>query len=140
MCDLRKSLRRVKSRPEIEIADKRFAFSSQTSPIDLEPSYKTGPKQVKMSISSIAQSFLEIFRVQHVHVALTVRLNFRKFSPAWRARGARAWEKLYNNSFSGSPGSDECQCRKWPLAHERPRVTKKFPRAMVSYIKSCVSS
>jgi hypothetical protein len=53
-----------KSRPEIEIADKRFAFSFQTPP--MEPSYKTGPKQVKMSISPIAQGFLKIFRVQHV--------------------------------------------------------------------------
>ena len=69
MCDWRKLLRRVTSRPEIEISDKRLAFSSQTSSI--EPSYKTGPKQVKMSISPIAQGFLKIFRVQNV--ALTVR-------------------------------------------------------------------
>ena len=66
---LRKLRRRVTSRPEIEISDKRLAFSSQTSSI--EPSYKTGPKQVKMSISPIAQGFLKIFRVQNV--ALTVR-------------------------------------------------------------------
>ena len=69
MCDWRKLPRRVTSRPEIEISDKRLAFSSQTSSI--EPSYKTGPKQVKMSISPIAQGFLKIFRVQHV--ALTAR-------------------------------------------------------------------
>ena len=69
MCDWRKLPRRVTSRPEIEISDKRLAFSSQTSSI--EPSYKTGPKQVKMSISPIAQGFLKIFRVQNV--ALTVR-------------------------------------------------------------------
>jgi hypothetical protein len=59
MCDWRKLLRRVKSRPEIEIADKRSAFSIQTPSI--EPSYKTGPKQVKMSISPIAQGFLKFF-------------------------------------------------------------------------------
>jgi hypothetical protein len=53
MCDWRKLLRRVKNRPEIEIADKRLAFSIQTPSI--EPSYKIGPKQVKMSISQIAQ-------------------------------------------------------------------------------------
>jgi hypothetical protein len=47
----------VKSRPEIEIADKRSALSSQTPSI--EPSYKTGPKQVKISISPIAQGFFE---------------------------------------------------------------------------------
>jgi hypothetical protein len=69
MCDWRKLPRRVTSRPEIEISDKRLAFSTQTSSI--KPSYKTGPKQVKMSISPIAQGFLKIFRVQHV--ALTVR-------------------------------------------------------------------
>jgi hypothetical protein len=69
MCDWRKLPRRVTSRPEIEISDKRSAFSSQTSPI--EPSYKTGPKQVKMSISPIAQGFLKKFRVQNV--ALTAR-------------------------------------------------------------------
>ena len=69
MCDWRKLPRRVTSRPEIEISDKRFAFSSQTSSI--EPSYKTGPKQVKMSISPIAQGFLKKFRVQNV--ALTAR-------------------------------------------------------------------
>ena len=69
MCDWRKLPRRVTSRPEIEISDKRWAFSSQTSSI--EPSYKTCPKQVKMSISPIAQGFLKIFRVQHV--ALTAR-------------------------------------------------------------------
>ena len=66
---LRKLPRRVTSRPEIEISDKRLAFSSQTSSI--EPSYKTAPKQVKMSISQKVQGFLKIFRVQHV--ALTVR-------------------------------------------------------------------
>ena len=66
---LRKLPRRVTSRPEIEISDKRLAFSSQTSSI--EPSYKTGPKQVKMSISQKVQGFLKIFRVQNV--ALTVR-------------------------------------------------------------------
>jgi hypothetical protein len=69
MCDWRKLPRRVTSRPEIEISGKRLAFSNQTSSI--EPSYKTGPKQVKMSISPIAQGFLKIFRVQNV--ALTVR-------------------------------------------------------------------
>jgi hypothetical protein len=69
MCDWRKLLRRVKSRPEIEIADKRLAFFIQTPSI--EPSYKTGPKQVKMSISPIAQGFLKKNCVQHV--ALTVR-------------------------------------------------------------------
>jgi hypothetical protein len=69
MCDWRKLPRRVTSRPEIEISDKRLAFSTQTSSI--EPSYKTGPKQVKMSISPIAQGFLKKFRVQHV--ALTAR-------------------------------------------------------------------
>jgi len=69
MCDWRKLPRRVTSRPEIEISDKRLAFSSQTSSI--EPSYKTAPKQVKMSISQKVQGFLKIFRVQNV--ALTVR-------------------------------------------------------------------
>jgi hypothetical protein len=47
----------------------KIGISSQTSSI--EPSYKTGQKQVKISISPIAQGFLKIFRVQHV--ALTVR-------------------------------------------------------------------
>ena len=70
MCDWRKLLRPVKSRPEIEIADKRLAFSIQIPSI--EPSFKTGPQQVKISISPIAQGFLKNFRVQHV-VALTVR-------------------------------------------------------------------
>ena len=65
----RKLPRRAKSWPEIEIAIKRLAFSSQTPSI--EPSYKTGPKQVKMSISQKLQGFLKIFRVQNV--ALTVR-------------------------------------------------------------------
>ena len=37
----------------------------------IEPSYETGQKQVKMTISPIAQGFLKIFRVQHV--ALTTR-------------------------------------------------------------------
>ena len=69
MCDWRKLPRRVTSRPEIEISDKRLAFSSQTSSI--EPSYKTGPKQVKMSISQKVQGFLKKFRVQHV--ALSAR-------------------------------------------------------------------
>ena len=36
----------------------------------------------------------------------------------------RIWE-LYSDSFSGCPGSDKCQHRKWSLAHERPRVTQK---------------
>ena len=66
---LRKLPRRVKSRPETEIADQRLAFSSQTPSI--EPSYKTTPKHVKMSISQKAQGFLKLFRVQHV--ALIVR-------------------------------------------------------------------
>ena len=66
---LRKLLRRVTSLPEIEIVDQRSAFSSQTPSI--EPSYKTGPKHVKIKISPIAQGFLKKFRVQHV--ALTVR-------------------------------------------------------------------
>ena len=66
---LRKLRRRVTSRPEIEIVDKRLAFSIQTSSI--EPSYKTAPKQVKMSISQKVQGFLKIFRVQHV--ALSAR-------------------------------------------------------------------
>ena len=66
---LRKLPRRVTSRPEIEISDKRSAFSSQTPSI--EPSYKTGPKQVKIKISRKVQGFLKKFRVQHV--ALTVR-------------------------------------------------------------------
>ena len=35
-------------------------------------------------------------------------------------------EELYDDSFSGCPGSDKCQHRKLPLAHERPRVTQKF--------------
>ena len=69
MCDWRKLPWRVTSRPEIEISDKRLAFSIQTSSI--EPSYKTAPKQVKMSISQKVQGFLKIFRVQNV--ALTVR-------------------------------------------------------------------
>ena len=69
MCDWRKLPRRVTSRPEIEIADQRSAFSYQTPSI--EPSYKTVPKQLKIKISPIAQGFLKIFRVQHV--ALTVR-------------------------------------------------------------------
>jgi hypothetical protein len=71
MCDWRKLLRHVKSRPEIEIADKRSTFSIPNPSI--EPSYKTGPKQVKMSISPIAKFFyfLKKFRLQHV--ALTVR-------------------------------------------------------------------
>ena len=72
MCDWRKLPRRVTSRPEIEISDKRLAFSSQTSSI--EPSYKTGPKQVKISISRKVQGFLKKFRVQNV--ALTVRVAF----------------------------------------------------------------
>ena len=73
MCDWRKLLWRVTSRPEIEISDKRLAFSSQTSSI--EPSYKTGPKQVKMSISQKVQGLWKNFRLQHVLnlVALTVR-------------------------------------------------------------------
>ena len=58
-------------------------------------------------------------------------VKFRKFSPAWRARGARARVYLYSNSFSGFPGSDKCQHRKWPLAHERPRVTQKFPSGVI---------
>ena len=66
---LRKLPQRATSRPEIEISDKRLAFSSQTPSI--EPSYKTAPKQVKMSISQKVQGFLKIFRVQNV--ALTVR-------------------------------------------------------------------
>ena len=69
MCDWRKLLRRVTSRPEIEIADQRSAFSSQTHSI--EHSYKTRPKQVKIKISQKMQGFLKKFRVQHV--ALTVR-------------------------------------------------------------------
>ena len=69
MCDWRKLPRRVTSRPEFEISDKRLAFSSQTSSI--EPSYKTAPKQVKMSISQKVQGFLKKFRVQNV--ALTAR-------------------------------------------------------------------
>ena len=44
-------------------------------------------------------------------------VNFRKFSLAWKARGARARVYLYSNSFIGFPGSDKCQHRKWPLAH-----------------------
>ena len=58
-------------------------------------------------------------------------VNFRKHSPAWRARGARVRVYLYFNSFSGFPGSDKCQHRKWPLAHERPRVTQKFPSGVI---------
>jgi hypothetical protein len=54
---LRKLPRRVTSRPEIEISDKRLAFSSQTSSI--EPTYKNCPKQVKMSISQKVQGFFE---------------------------------------------------------------------------------
>jgi hypothetical protein len=69
MCDWRKLIRRVKSRPEFEIADKRLAFFIQTPSI--EPSYKTAPKQVKMSISPIAQRFLKKIGVQHID--LTVR-------------------------------------------------------------------
>jgi hypothetical protein len=57
MCDWRKLPRRVTSRPEIEIADQRSAFSSQIPSI--EPSYKTGQKQVKILISPIAQGFLK---------------------------------------------------------------------------------
>jgi hypothetical protein len=53
----RKLPRRVKSWPEIEIADKRFAFSSQT--LSIEPSYKTARKPLKMSISRKAQGFFE---------------------------------------------------------------------------------
>jgi hypothetical protein len=52
---LRKLPRRVRRRPEIEIAAKRSAFSIQTPSI--EPSYKTAPKQVKMSISQKVQGF-----------------------------------------------------------------------------------
>jgi hypothetical protein len=59
----------VKSRPEIEIPDKRVPFSSQTPSI--EDSYKTGRKQVKLSISQKAQGFLKIFRFQYE--ALTTR-------------------------------------------------------------------
>ena len=66
---LRKLPRRVTSRPEIEIVDQRSAFSSQTPSI--EPSYKTGPKHVKIKISRKVQGCLKKFRVQHV--ALTVR-------------------------------------------------------------------
>ena len=73
MCDWRKLLRRVKSRPEIEIADKRLAFSIQTPSI--EPSYKTAPNQVKLSISQKVQGLWKNFRLQHVLnlVTLTVR-------------------------------------------------------------------
>jgi hypothetical protein len=60
---LRKLPRRAKSQPEIEIATKRLAFSSQTPSI--EPQYKTAQKQVKMSISQKVQGFRENFRVQH---------------------------------------------------------------------------
>jgi hypothetical protein len=63
---LRKLPRRATSLPETEISDKRLAFSSQTPSI--EPSYKTAPKQVKMSISQKAQGFLKIFRVQNVQL------------------------------------------------------------------------
>jgi hypothetical protein len=52
---LRKLLRRLKSRPETEITDKRLAFSIQTPSI--EPSYKTAREQVKISISQKAQGF-----------------------------------------------------------------------------------
>jgi hypothetical protein len=52
---LRKLQRRVKNRPETEIADKRLAFSIQTSSI--EPSYKIAREQVKISISQKAQGF-----------------------------------------------------------------------------------
>ena len=64
---------RTKSRPEIEIADKRLAFSIQTPSI--EPSYKTAPNQVKLSISQKVQGLWKNFRLQHVLnlVALTVR-------------------------------------------------------------------
>ena len=73
MCDWRKLLRRVTSRPEIEIADKRLAFSIQTPSI--EPSYKTAPNQVKLSISQKVQGLCKNFRLQHVLnlVTLTVR-------------------------------------------------------------------
>jgi hypothetical protein len=70
MCDWKKLLRRVKSRPEIEIADKRLAFSIQTPSI--EPSYKTGQKQVKMSNSPITQVFFFLKKYCVQHVALTV--------------------------------------------------------------------
>jgi hypothetical protein len=64
---------RTKSRPEIEIADKRLAFSIQTPSI--EPSYKTAPNQVKLSISQKVQGLCKNFRLQHVLnlVTLTVR-------------------------------------------------------------------
>jgi hypothetical protein len=49
----------VTSRPEIEISDKRLAFSSQTS--STEPSYKTGPKQVKnVDFSGLTRFFENI--------------------------------------------------------------------------------
>ena len=56
-------------RPESRITDQRLAFSYQNPSI--EPPYKIVQKQLKMSISPIAQGFLKIFRVQHG--ALTVR-------------------------------------------------------------------
>ena len=55
--------------------------------------------------------------------------------PGWRLRLLhrvlpRIWE-LYSDSFSGCPGSDKFQHRKWPLAHERPRVTQIFPSGVI---------
>ena len=41
------------------------------------------------------------------------------------------FQELYSDSFSGCPGSDKYQHRKWPLAHERPRVTQKFPSGVI---------
>ena len=54
MCDWRKLPRRVTSRPEIEIADQRLAFSYQNPSI--EPPYKIVRKQLKMSIAQFPQT------------------------------------------------------------------------------------
>ena len=47
------------------------------------------------------------------------RRKFTKIYEIPRARAARA------------PCADKCQHRKWPLAHERPRLTQKFPSGVI---------
>jgi hypothetical protein len=64
----------VTSRPEIEISDKRLAFSTQTSSI--EPSYKTAPKRVKIvDFSRSARFFENIPRAEcSSHAGITAQI------------------------------------------------------------------
>jgi hypothetical protein len=66
---LKKLMRRVKSRPETWIADKRLAFSIQTPSIE-SPYTPQKQKQVEIPTSRNAQGFLGTFHSQHE--ALTV--------------------------------------------------------------------